>query len=170
MPDLGKNRTGRTKYGTPASATMPKPKTGAQLAKELDVLARRLDADKGKPGDAERFKLLRSQWGKQKYVPGENSREYFGKTGTYLSKAEAQHADADKQGTPGGVYGLSYKSLQTELDKNNTHSGRASRFGKPVPMPKGNNKGGLAKKTKGFKQGGLAGQGHNDMRKGGLFK
>ena len=33
-----------------------------------------------------------------------------------------------------------------------------------------NNKGGLAKKTKGFKQGGLAGQGHNDMRKGGLFK
>ena len=34
----------------------------------------------------------------------------------------------------------------------------------------GNNKGGLAKKTKGFKQGGLAGQGHNDMRKGGLFK
>ena len=34
----------------------------------------------------------------------------------------------------------------------------------------GNNKGGLAKKTKGFKQGGLAGSGHNDMRKGGLFK
>jgi len=34
----------------------------------------------------------------------------------------------------------------------------------------GNNKGGLAKKTKGFKQGGLVGQGHNDMRKGGLFK
>ena len=34
----------------------------------------------------------------------------------------------------------------------------------------GNNKGGLAKKTKGFKQGGLAGQGHNDMRKSGLFK
>ena len=34
----------------------------------------------------------------------------------------------------------------------------------------GNNKGGLAKKTKGFKQGGLAGAGHNDMRKGGLFK
>ena len=34
----------------------------------------------------------------------------------------------------------------------------------------GNNKGGLAKKTKGFKQGGLAGTGHNDMRKGGLFK
>ena len=32
------------------------------------------------------------------------------------------------------------------------------------------NKGGLAKKTKGFKQGGLAGTGHNDMRKGGLFK
>ena len=32
------------------------------------------------------------------------------------------------------------------------------------------NKGGLAKKTKGFKHGGLAGQGHNDMRKGGLFK
>ena len=34
----------------------------------------------------------------------------------------------------------------------------------------GNNKGGLAKKTKGFKHGGLAGTGHNDMRKGGLFK
>ena len=34
----------------------------------------------------------------------------------------------------------------------------------------GNNKGGLAKKTKGFKQGGLAGTGHNDMRKGGLFR
>jgi|TARA_R110000796_G_scaffold85497_1_gene185508 hypothetical protein len=34
----------------------------------------------------------------------------------------------------------------------------------------GKNKGGLAKKTKGFKQGGLAGTGHNDMRKGGLFK
>ena len=34
----------------------------------------------------------------------------------------------------------------------------------------GNNKGGLAKKTKGFKQGGLAGTGHNDMRKSGLFK
>ena len=34
----------------------------------------------------------------------------------------------------------------------------------------GNSKGGLAKKTKGFKHGGLAGQGHNDMRKGGLFK
>ena len=32
------------------------------------------------------------------------------------------------------------------------------------------NKGGLAKKTKGFKQGGLAGTGHNDMRKSGLFK
>ena len=32
------------------------------------------------------------------------------------------------------------------------------------------NKGGLAKKTKGFKQGGLSGTGHNDMRKGGLFK
>jgi len=32
------------------------------------------------------------------------------------------------------------------------------------------NKGGLAKKTKSFKQGGLAGTGHNDMRKGGLFK
>ena len=32
------------------------------------------------------------------------------------------------------------------------------------------NKGGLTKKTKGFKHGGLAGQGHNDMRKGGLFK
>ena len=33
------------------------------------------------------------------------------------------------------------------------------------------NKGGVVtKKTKGFKQGGLAGQGHNDMRKGGLFK
>ena len=32
------------------------------------------------------------------------------------------------------------------------------------------NKGGLAKKTKGFKQGGLAGTGHKDMRKGGLFK
>tara|TARA_R100000541_G_C1842070_1_gene76112 strand:+ start:49 stop:486 length:438 start_codon:yes stop_codon:yes gene_type:complete len=37
-------------------------------------------------------------------------------------------------------------------------------------MAKGNNKGGLTKKTKGFKQGGLAGAGHNDMRKGGLFK
>jgi hypothetical protein len=37
-------------------------------------------------------------------------------------------------------------------------------------MPKGNNKGGLAKKTKGFKHGGLAGASHNDMRKGGLFK
>ena len=37
-------------------------------------------------------------------------------------------------------------------------------------LSSGNNKGGLAKKTKGFKQGGLAGQGHNDMRKGGLFK
>ena len=37
-------------------------------------------------------------------------------------------------------------------------------------LAKGNNKGGLAKKTKGFKHGGLAGQGHNDMRKGGLFK
>ena len=37
-------------------------------------------------------------------------------------------------------------------------------------MAKGNNKGGLAKKTKGFKHGGLAGTGHNDMRKGGLFK
>ena len=34
----------------------------------------------------------------------------------------------------------------------------------------GNNKGGLAKKTKGFKKGGLAGTGHKDMRKGGLFK
>ena len=34
----------------------------------------------------------------------------------------------------------------------------------------GKNKGGLAKKTKGFKQGGLAGTGHNDMRKGGLFR
>ena len=34
----------------------------------------------------------------------------------------------------------------------------------------GKNKGGLAKKTKGFKHGGLAGTGHNDMRKGGLFK
>ena len=34
----------------------------------------------------------------------------------------------------------------------------------------GKNRGGLAKKTKGFKQGGLAGTGHNDMRKGGLFK
>jgi len=34
----------------------------------------------------------------------------------------------------------------------------------------GKNKGGLAKKTKGFKHGGLAGSGHNDMRKGGLFK
>ena len=34
----------------------------------------------------------------------------------------------------------------------------------------GNNKGGLAKKTKGFKHGGLAGTGHNDMRKGGLFR
>jgi len=33
------------------------------------------------------------------------------------------------------------------------------------------NKGGVVtKKTKGFKQGGLAGTGHNDMRKGGLFK
>ena len=33
------------------------------------------------------------------------------------------------------------------------------------------NKGGVVtKKTKGFKHGGLAGQGHNDMRKGGLFK
>ena len=37
-------------------------------------------------------------------------------------------------------------------------------------MAKGNNKGGLSKKTKGFKHGGLAGTGHNDMRKGGLFK
>ncbi len=37
-------------------------------------------------------------------------------------------------------------------------------------LARGNNKGGLAKKTKGFKQGGLAGTGHNDMRKGGLFK
>ncbi len=34
----------------------------------------------------------------------------------------------------------------------------------------GKNRGGLAKKTKDFKQGGLAGTGHNDMRKGGLFK
>jgi len=34
----------------------------------------------------------------------------------------------------------------------------------------GKNRGGLAKKTKGFKQGGLAGTGHNDMRKKGLFK
>ena len=34
----------------------------------------------------------------------------------------------------------------------------------------GNNKGGLAKKTKGFKHGGLVRTGHNDMRKGGLFK
>jgi len=34
----------------------------------------------------------------------------------------------------------------------------------------GNNKGGLAKKTKGFKHGGLAGTGHNDMRKRGLFR
>ena len=33
------------------------------------------------------------------------------------------------------------------------------------------NKGGVVtKKTKGFKHGGLAGAGHNDMRKGGLFK
>jgi len=33
------------------------------------------------------------------------------------------------------------------------------------------NKGGVVtKKTKGFKHGGLAGTGHNDMRKGGLFK
>jgi len=32
------------------------------------------------------------------------------------------------------------------------------------------NKGGLVNKTKGFKQGGLAGTGHNDMRKKGLFK
>ena len=37
-------------------------------------------------------------------------------------------------------------------------------------LARGNNKGGLAKKTKGFKHGGLAGTGHNDMRKGGLFK
>ena len=29
---------------------------------------------------------------------------------------------------------------------------------------------GAKEKTKGFKHGGLAGQGHNDMRKGGLFK
>ena len=39
-----------------------------------------------------------------------------------------------------------------------------------LEISRGNNKGGLAKKTKGFKQGGLAGTGHNDMRKGGLFK
>ena len=45
-----------------------------------------------------------------------------------------------------------------------------------VGMSKGSkpfigNKGGVVnKKTKGFKHGGLAGQGHNDMRKGGLFK
>jgi len=33
------------------------------------------------------------------------------------------------------------------------------------------NKGGVvAKKTEGFKHGGLAGTGHNDMRKGGLFR
>ena len=37
-------------------------------------------------------------------------------------------------------------------------------------LSRSNNKGGLAKKTKGFKHGGLAGSGHNDMRKGGLFK
>lgn len=41
--------------------------------------------------------------------------------------------------------------------------------GSDEPITK-KNKGGLAKKTKGFKHGGLAGTGHNDMRKGGLFK
>ena len=35
---------------------------------------------------------------------------------------------------------------------------------------KGNNKGGLAKKTKSYSRGGLTKAGHNDMRKGGLFK
>jgi|TARA_B110000285_G_C14954620_1_gene528531 hypothetical protein len=33
-----------------------------------------------------------------------------------------------------------------------------------------NNKGGLTKKTKGYTRGGLTKSGHNDMRKGGLFR
>ena len=43
-------------------------------------------------------------------------------------------------------------------------------MGKAALELKGNNKGGLAKKTKSYSRGGLTKAGHNDMRKGGLFK
>jgi len=173
MPNFGDRQTGRTKYGTAAGADIPKPKTPAQLAKELDVIARRIEGGKGKPGDEKLFDSLYSQWGKQKYVPksGLDPERTGSSAGTFGSIGRDEYADGG--GTGGGKYALSYKSLQAHLDERNNYS--MSKMGRkippPVDMPKlGNNKGGLAKKTKGFKQGGLAGQGHNDMRKGGLFK
>ena len=61
------------------------------------------------------------------------------------------------------AYDFNWTSLQKAIEENNSVSGRLTKkqkFDSRFKPP-----------TKGqFKEGGLVGQGHNDMRKGGLFK
>ena len=83
-------------------------------------------------------------------------------------KREVAQIMSDKGYSSGRSTNSDNKTRNAESKMN---SSAADSPGKGSDEPITNkNIGSLAKKTKGFKQGGLAGTGHNDMRKGGLFK
>ena len=137
------------------------------IVKKLMALGSKIDSGEYTAEDKAEFANLRSRWGKQKYVPKDTNKDkegyLYNDPGTYMSKFNDEGKDIGGQGSPSteNIFTFPYDQMQDLLDKNNSVKKYA---------PSNNNKGGLAKKTKGFKHGGLAGQGHNDMRKGGLFK
>jgi len=83
-------------------------------------------------------------------------------------KREVAQIMSDKGYSSGRSTNSDNKTRNAE-SKMNSSAADSPGKGSDEPITK-KNKGGLAKKTKGFKHGGLAGTGHNDMRKGGLFK
>ena len=83
-------------------------------------------------------------------------------------KREVAQIMSDKGYSSGRSTNSDNKTRNAE-SKMNSSAADSPGKGSDEPITK-KNIGALAKKTKGFKQGGLAGTGHNDMRKGGLFK
>ena len=170
MPDLGKNKPGSINFrgNSASSSSIAMPKTNfTSIAKQLETLGSKLSSGNGTTEDKKQFNFLRRKYFKQNYVPkkGQNAGEDFSRSGTAGGIFKSHQRANNPEGTnlDQYAYDFNWTSLQKAIEENNSVSGRLTKkqkFDSRFKPP-----------TKGqFKEGGLVGQGHNDMRKGGLFK
>ena len=169
MPDLGKNKPGSINFrgSSASSSSIAMPKTNfTSIAKQLETLGSKLSSGNGTTEDKKQFNFLRKKYFKQNYVPKkeQNAGEDFSRSGTAGGIFKSHQRADNPEGTnlDQYAYDFNWTSLQKSIEKNNTVSGQLTKrqkFDSRFKPPK-----------KDFKHGGLAGTGHNDMRKGGLFK
>ena len=170
MPNLGKKKPGNITFGgnsgTPSSMSIPKT-SFTSIAKQLETLGSKLSSGNGSTEDKKQFNFLRKKYFKQNYVPkkDQDAGVDFSRSGTAGGIFKSHQRSENPEGTnlDQYAYDFNWTSLQKSIEKNNSISGDLTRKQKFDLMHQPPRKGQ-------FKEGGLVGQGHNDMRKGGLFK